>query len=114
VRIDKKSRLFSNLTLEELKNITITTQSQVWDDEGWLESLPFVCVSCSSQGAKYTMYFNQQQETQNSINSLVNSGLPQALKFGGDTYFEVDHYEKGIKDNGWARFKWRVWVTPHN
>jgi hypothetical protein len=57
--------------------------------------------------------FIEMTTTQTSINALKNNGTYQKLKFGEDTFFELNFYEDNIKDNGWVKTMWRVWVKPH-
>lgn len=112
--------LFKNLSLEELKNFELTTGGNLSDDEGFLPWINFRCAECvnteesSKVKGKRVLKFIGMPSTQESISSLVNNGQYQEIKFGDDTFFELNFYESGIKANGWVKVMWKVWVKPHN
>lgn len=113
VQLDMKHLIYSNLTVEELRNIIIYVGGKITDDEGMLEPRKFVCMDCWNQEDQRELKFAEFSSTQASINKLVNNGSPQFLKFGDDTFFELNYYESGIKNDGWVKFMWRVLVKPH-
>lgn len=115
-QLDVKKNIFRGLTLNELKQLSLLMMGRLLDHElGGFGNLPFRCVECSlsSEFRSRLISFVELSSTQNSINALVDNGLPQALKFGSDSFFEMNYYENSIKENGWVKFMWKVWVTPH-
>jgi hypothetical protein len=111
--INKKIKIFTGLTFDELKNIILYAGGKLYDDEGYPFNLEFKCFECSAVTNLRRLSFMEYTSTQNSINALVVNIKPQALKFGADNLFELNYYENGIKENGLATFFWRVWVTPY-
>jgi len=111
--INKKIKIFTGLTFDELKNIILYAGGKLHDYEAYPFSLEFKCFECSAVTNLRRLSFMDYTSTQNSINALVVNIKPQALKFGADNLFELNYYENGIKENGLATFFWRVWVTPY-
>lgn len=115
--IDKRVRLVSNLSFDELRNLELTVGGRLADDEGILGSRIFKCQECSSFSGDYgsrTIKFIELNNTQSSLNSLNNNGDFQLLKFGGDNFFELNFYESNNKNDGWVKALFKVWVKPHN
>jgi hypothetical protein len=118
-QINKQELIFKDLTLTQLKNIVLVVGGiLLFDDEGMIAPRPFYCIDCNQQDqykpCSRTIRFAEMSSTQTSINNLKDNGLPQALSFGADKYFELNYYENFKKEDGWVKFKWMVWVTPHN
>ena len=114
--IDKKINLIKNLTFDELKNIELTVGGKLYDDEGLLGSRVFKCNDCSSFSGDFgtrILKFIELSNTQTSLNTLVNSGSYQDLKFSTDKFFELNFYESNNKNDGWVKIMWKVWVKPH-
>ena len=120
-----KQSLFTNLTFNELKNIQLFMGGELRDEEGIFQSRSFKCIECTSETPVNTgaitlimscrlLKFVDMSTTQNSINALMPYSNWQALKFGDDNFFELNYYESGKKEDGWVKFKWKVWVLPHN
>ena len=108
--------MIKDITFDELKNIELIVGGYVADEEGLAAPLPltFECAECPDKLlSKRTLKFISFPTTQNSIDNLLNNGTFQPLKFRGDNFFELNYYEEGIKEHGWAKFMWKVWVKPH-
>lgn len=107
-----------DLNFDQLKNIELTVGGYLADEEGLAAPLPleFKCSECSGNFPNNifrNLKFITFPSTQSSIENLLNNGTFQPLKFRGDNFFELNYYEEGIKEHGWAKFMWKVWVKPH-
>lgn len=114
--IDKRINLIRNLSLDELKHITLYIAGKIQDDESVFASRDFKCHDCNEFTGikgKRKMYFIEMPSTQNSINSLPVDGEYHALKFGEDNYLELNFYESDKKEDGWIKTKWKVLVKAH-
>ena len=115
--VDKRILLASNLTFNELRNLELTVGGRLLDDEGAFGSRVFKCQECSVLSGDYgsrTIKFIELTNTQSSLNTLTNNGDYQTLKFGNDNFFELNFYESNIKNDGWVKVLFKVWVKPHN
>lgn len=115
--IDKRISLISNLTFDELRNLELTVGGKLSDDEGILGSRVFKCQECSALSGDYgsrILKFVELVTTQSSLNSLSNNGDFQMVKFGNDQFFELNFYESNVKNDGWVKVLFKVWVKPHN
>lgn len=115
--IDKRVKLITNLTFDELKNLEIIVGGKLYDDEGAFGSRDFKCQECPATSGDYgtrTLKFIEFTTTQNSLNSLQNTGNFQMLRFADDNFFELNFYESNVKNDGWVRAMFKVWVKPHN
>ncbi len=122
---DQNLPLFTNLTLDELKNLELYMGGDLMDHEGAYAARQFSCVECTDETPVNLGYvlvrmpcrivkFIDMSTTQTSINALVNNDTWQTLKFGADNYFELNFYESGNQNDGWVKYMWRVWVKPHS
>jgi hypothetical protein len=114
-RIDEKKILIENLTLNELKNISLYLAGNIKDDEGFLKAKDFECANCQILDGSYgkrKVFFIDESATQESIKKLVLNGNWQALKFGDDSFLNLTFYEEGKKQDGIVTFKWKVNVRP--
>ncbi len=115
--VDKRFTLATNLSFDELKNMELTVGGKLSDDEGIFGSRVFKCTDCSSFSGEYgsrVLKLIELSATQASLNSLVNNGQYQDISFGGDKFFELNFYESNIKNDGWVKVMWKVWIKPHN
>jgi Thiol-activated cytolysin len=115
--VDVRNNVIKNLSFDELSNISLYLAGELHDDEGIFASRDYQCADCSEFSGNYgkrKINFIELSATQTAINSLVNNGNYQALKFGGDQFLELNFYESGKKSDGWVKVLWKVWVKPHN
>jgi hypothetical protein len=125
-QIKERESIVQNLSMNELKNLELTIGGSVLDSEFPLPSRTFICQDCSEfeidkdfgiierSLGKRIIKFIELASTQNSINNLKNNGEFQLLKFGDDSFFELNYYESGKKEDGWVKFLFKVWIKPHN
>lgn len=114
--VDVKHSIIKNLSLDELRNITIHIAGDLKDDEGIFGSRVYECSDCnefSGSLGKRKYNFIEIPVAQNSINSLANNGTAQVLKFGDNEFLQMNFYESGKKAEGWVKVLWKVWVKPH-
>jgi hypothetical protein len=116
--IDRRITVIKDLSFDQLKNIELTVGGYLADEEGLAAplSLEFKCSECSGDFPNNlfrNLKFITFPSTQSSIENLLNNGTFQPSKFRGDNFFELNYYEEEIKEHGWAKFMWKVWVKPH-
>jgi subtilisin family serine protease len=113
VTVNKRVTIATNLSFDELRSIELQVGGNLSDDEGLFNPRIFQCHECEAGSGVRTIRFGELPGTLRSINSLVNNGTYQALKFGSDKFFELNFYESGNQNDGWEQFVWKVWVKPH-
>jgi hypothetical protein len=115
--IDKRVRLASNLSFDELRNLELTVGGRLSDDEGILGSRVFKCSNCSVFSGDYgqrTLKFIELNNTQSSLNALQNTGDYQMVKIGQDNFLELVFFESNNENDGKVRAMFKIWVKPHS
>ena len=115
--IDETKTIITGLTYEEIRSIVLYIGGELHDDEGILASRDFKCNNCqefNGDFGKRKIYFNELSNTQKSINILIpDSPDFQPLKFGDDTFLQLNFYESGNSSDGTVKVFWKVKVRAY-
>ena len=115
--VDETKTIITGLTYNEMRNVVLYIGGELHDDEGPLASRDFKCDNCQELNGdfgKRKIFFNELSNTQKSINMLIpDNNNFQALKFGDDTFFQLNFYESGKSSDGTVKVFWRVKVKAY-